>query len=135
MIKRPVNERFKRAVLSGRKYTTIRQKVWPVGAPIMLYHWSGKAYRSEHVDICPVKVLGWWPIEISHLPGGEMSYDVGMEHNGRLFSVEGFESQDEMDEWFRPLVSMGAVQVQMLMRFRILSRAEAQWPEPRAAIA
>ena len=36
--------------------TTIRDKPWPIGVPIMLYYWSGKPYRSKQVDIAPVIV-------------------------------------------------------------------------------
>lgn len=40
MIKRPLDKRFNAAVLTGKKFTTIRGKPWPVGVPIMLYNWS-----------------------------------------------------------------------------------------------
>lgn len=37
MIKRPLNSQFREKVLCGEKTTTIRDKAWPVGVPIMLY--------------------------------------------------------------------------------------------------
>lgn len=124
MIKRPLDVRFKDAVLSGRKFTTIRENAWPVQTPIMLYHWEGKPYRSKHIDVAPVKVLGWWPIEIEHLAGdrtrGEMRYHVGFESSGRLWECEGFSSKEEMDNWFRPLVPEGLSMCRVLMRFKVL---------------
>ena len=57
MIKRPLNSRFSDAVLEGRKVTTIRDTPWPVGKPIMLYNWSGAAYRSPQIDVAAVLVV------------------------------------------------------------------------------
>ena len=60
MIKRPLDPKFSDAVREGRKVTTIREKPWPVGKPIMLYNWSGIPYRSKHIDVASVKVSGFW---------------------------------------------------------------------------
>ena len=43
MLKRPINSRFRELVLRDEKTTTIRDKPWPVGVPIMLYSWTGSA--------------------------------------------------------------------------------------------
>lgn len=102
MIKRPLNSRFVEPVLADKKTTTIREKTWPVGIPILLYHWSGKAYRSKHHDVAVIVVKGFWTIRITH----------------KLDGSEGFGSQSEMDEWFRPLVKPGRTVEKTLMRFR-----------------
>lgn len=119
MLKRPLNSRFSDAVREGRKFTTIRDKAWPVGVPIMLYNWSGAAYRSKQINVAPVIVQGFWPIEITQLADGSMRYDHGMENKKPLHETEGFESRDEMDSWFRPLVEPGQTVTKRLMRFRL----------------
>jgi hypothetical protein len=120
MIKRPLNPRFTAAVLDGRKFTTIREKPWPVGVPIMLYNWSGKAYRSPQINVAAVKVMGYWPIHIEHQKDGEMLYNVGMENAKPLHEMEGFESREAMDDWFRSVVKPGYVITRYLMRFSLL---------------
>ena len=67
MIKRPLNPRFSDAVREGRKFTTIRADLWPVGVPIMLYNWSGAAYRSKQIDVAAIIVQGFWLIEITRM--------------------------------------------------------------------
>lgn len=119
MIKRPLNARFSDKVKSGAKVTTIRDKPWPVGVPIMLYNWSGAAYRSKQVDVCPVVVSGFWPIVIVHQLDGKMLYGCGMENDRPLWSREGFDSQEDMDEWFRKAVKRGATVFKHLMRFKL----------------
>jgi len=54
MLKRPLNSRFREPLLRDEKTTTIRDKTWPVGVPIMLHNWSGAAYRSKQIDVAPV---------------------------------------------------------------------------------
>jgi hypothetical protein len=125
MIKRPLNPQFSSAVLEGRKFTTIREKPWPVGTPIMLYNWSGAAYRSKQVDVAPVKVLGYWQITIAHTITGAMRYAYGMENEKPLWETEGFTSREAMDEWFRPLVKPGQSVRKYLMRFRLLNEKSA----------
>ena len=119
MIKRPLNAQFSNAVLEKRKITTIREKPWPVGVPIMLYNWSGAAYRSKQIDVGVVTVSGWWPITIAHTESGEMRYAYGMDCGLALHETEGFESRAAMDEWFRPLVKPGQSVTKHLMRFRL----------------
>lgn len=119
MIKRPLDPRFAEAVKSGAKFTTIRSKPWPVGVPIILYHWSGKPYRSKHVDVAEIRVLGYWPIRISQALGGEMAYAFGMKNEKQLHETEGFSSREEMDAWFSKLVEPSQTIYQTLMRFRV----------------
>lgn len=117
MIKRPLDSRFKTAVLEDRKITTIRDKPWPIGKPIMLYNWSGLPYRSKHSNVAAVVVKRFWTIRITHLEGGQMSYDLGMYNGLKIYETEGFASKKEMDNWFRPLVRVGQTITKTLMRF------------------
>lgn len=119
MTKRPINARFSDKVKAEIKITTIRDKPWKVGVPIMLYNWSGKAYRSKQIDVCPVVVIGFWPIVIVHQHGGKMLYGCGMENDRPLWSCEGFESQEDMDDWFRKAVKKGDTVFKHLMRFKL----------------
>lgn len=123
MIKRPLNTRFSVDVLEGRKITTIRDKLWPVGKPIMLYNWSGAAYRSKQVDVAAVVVLGFWPIQIARTEGGTMRYAYGMESATPLHENEGFDSQEEMDTWFSAKMKPGQMVTKYLMRFRLARSA------------
>lgn len=61
MLKRPLNSRFTAAVRIGRKITTIRDKPWRTDLSVMLYNWSGAAYRSKQIDVAAVQVLGVRP--------------------------------------------------------------------------
>ena len=124
MIKRPLDPRFSEAVKEGRKFTTIRKTPWPVGTPIMLYNWSGKPYRSKHIDVAPVKVSGFWTIRITRNDDDSMSYEYGMENAKPIHETEGFESADAMDAWFRPLVKQGQSVEKSLMRFSLLNERE-----------
>lgn len=119
MLKRPLNSRFTQAVLDGRKFTTIRENPWPVGSPIMLYNWSGAAYRSKQADVAPVIVTGFWPITIGQTENGEMLYAYGMDIGRALWETEGFESREAMDEWFRAIVRPGKSVMRWLMRFSL----------------
>ena len=129
MIKRPLNPQFSSAVIEGRKFTTIREKPWPVGTPIMLYNWSGAAYRSKQIDVAPVIVMGFWTIQIAHMESGDMRYAYGMDCGLALHETEGFDSRAAMDEWFRPLVKPGQSVTKHLMRFRL---ANANMEAPNA---
>lgn len=128
MIKRPLNPRFNAAVLEGRKITTIRDKPWPVGVPIMLYNWSGAAYRSKQVDVAAIVVMGYWSIELAHAEGWGMRYAYGMESPRSLYETEGFESRDDMDEWFRAVVKPGQKVTKFLMRFRLHRTSPSSQP-------
>ena len=120
MIKRPLNAQFSNAVIEKRKITTIREKPWPVGVPIMLYNWSGAAYRSPQINVASVAVQEVLPITITHLPSGQMLYQYdGFQEADPIWFTEGFESGHDMDEWFRPLVKPGQSVMKHLMRFRL----------------
>lgn len=127
MIKRPLNPQFSDAVREGRKTTTIREKPWPVGVPIMLYNWSGAAYRSPQVDVCPVIVEGTEAVSLSRTSMGNIistPYVPRLCGNRQLWECEGFESFDAFCEWFRPLIKPSATVTKTLMRFR-LANADA----------
>jgi hypothetical protein len=127
MIKRPLNPEFSSAVLEGRKITTIREKPWPVGKPIMLYNWSGAAYRSKQIDVAAVVVDETGEIDITHREDGGMIYAgrlIAMflyKDGTRLHSAEGFDSRQAMDDWFRSVVKPGQTVTKHLMRFRLLN--------------
>jgi hypothetical protein len=122
MIKRPINQRFNDKVLQGIKTTTIRDSFWRTDVPIMLYNWSGAAYRSKQVDVAPVMVESVLPIRITHKEDGDMLYAWGREslENPPLHETEGFSSRSEMDAWFRPLIKPGQTITKFLMRFSLL---------------
>lgn len=117
MIKRPLDVRFREAVLAGHKRTTIRDNAWPVGVPIMLYSWEGKAYRSKQAEVAPVVVSEVRPIKITHREDGVMVYAYGDPGKRLLHELEGFASSEEMDAWFRPLVAPGKTVEKHLMVF------------------
>lgn len=120
MIKRPLVPRFVPAVLAGIKITTIREKPWPVGPPIMLYHWSGSAYRSKHLDVAPVIVESVKPITITRPLAGFLRYEYGAYIHGQwLWQHEGFRCRHDMDAWFSNLIKPGQSVTQLLMRFRL----------------
>lgn len=120
MIKRPLNPRFSQTVLDGRKTTTIRDSFWRTNVPIMLYNWSGAAYRSKQIDVAAVEVQGVLPITITHLPSGQMLYEYdGFREADAIWFTEGFENGPDMDEWFRPLVKRRESITKHLMRFRL----------------
>lgn len=118
MIKRPLNPRFRDAVLQGIKVTTIRQRPWPFNVPIMLYNWEGQPYRSKQIDVCPVIVDLTSPIEIAHGSEGRMSYILPAIEKTPLWMTEGFDSQEDMNKWFRAIVPKGTSKFQTLMKFK-----------------
>lgn len=122
MIKRPLNARFHDPVLEETKITTIRDKPWPVGVPIMLYHWSGLPYRSQQLDVCPVVVEETTPIRIGRTANGALIYfhaERGI-HPGRLlWQSEGFFSQGELHDWFSKIIKPGQTVEKHLMRFKL----------------
>lgn len=121
MIKRSIHSRFVSPVLAGKKTTTIRDKTWPVGKPIMLFAWSGKPYRSPHSDVCAVMVRGYWTVRITHSEDGTMHYECGRVSEVPLFVCEGFSTQEEMDTWFRAVVPRGTTTEKKLMNFAIIT--------------
>lgn len=119
MIKRPLDPRFSQAVLTGQKFTTIRESLWPIGVPIMLYNWSGKPYRSKQTNVAAIIVQGYWPITITRHKDDTMSYTYGMDNPKQLHETEGFTSREELDNWFRPMVEPDQTITKTLMRFRL----------------
>lgn len=120
MIKRPLNAKFSNAAREDWKITTIRDKAWPVGKPVMLYNWEGAAYRSSQLDVCSVEVIQTWPITISRDALGMMYYETTAKLPRPLWSCEGFESQEDMDAWFSAKMKPGQSATKHLMRFRRL---------------
>jgi hypothetical protein len=126
VIKRPLNPRFSNAVREGRKTTTIRDGIWPVGVPIMLYNWSGTPYRSKQVDVAAVLVREARAIRITHREDGGMLYAYGQQSERYIHETEGFSNRLEMDCWFRPLVKPGQTITKHLMLFRLATEAEVK---------
>lgn len=120
MTKRPLDRGFREKVLARIKITTIRDKPWPVGVPIMLYHWTGAPYRSKQEDFVPVVVVSVERIQITRTVLG-MGYwkDGTDEFLEGLWMTEGFDSQADMDAWFQRLVKCGETVTKHLMRFRL----------------
>jgi hypothetical protein len=120
MIKRPLHPRFNQAVLEGRKITTIRDKPWPIGVPIMTYNWSGPPYRSKQIDVAPIIVENAWPIHIMHRSHGGVTYFDVPDIDGRLlWDHEGFGSSEELNAWFRAEVKLGQTVPKFLMKFHL----------------
>jgi hypothetical protein len=124
MIKRPLHHRFSEAVLEGRKITTMREKPWPVGKPIILYHWTGAPYRSKHADVAVIEVVVKDMVLIRQNLDGEIDYRVGgvFEMPGPLWYCEGFGSQEDMNEWFRPIMKKAPLMTRHLMHFRLIKK-------------
>lgn len=121
MTKRPLHPRFREQVLAGKKTTTIRDNAWPVGVPIMLYQWSGAAYRSKQIDVAPVIVEQAHEIRITHREDGGMVFAFAERGEQRIHETEGFASRAELDAWFRPLVRRGETETKVMMHFRIIA--------------
>lgn len=124
MIKRPLHARLSEPVLAERKFTTIRDNPWPIGKPIMLYNWSGKAYRSKQVDVAAVVVLTTEPIIIRNTPEG-MRYSISRIGGKMLWEAEGFDSGEEMDDWFSAKIRPSQTVEKHLMRFRTWKGGDA----------
>jgi hypothetical protein len=121
VIKRPLNVRFRDNVMAEVKTTTIRNNPWPVGKPIMLYSWSGKAYRSKQDDLTPVMVKSATPIRITRA-GDKIIYQTLMRLPRPLWACEGFHSQSDMDDWFRATLKTGQSHSKHIMLFRLERR-------------
>jgi hypothetical protein len=122
MLKRPINSRFNQAVLDGRKFTTIREKPWPTWKEIMLYNWTGAAYRSKQVDVAAVLVESESEILITNC-NGQMVYQPDSVDGIPIYQTEGFDTMTEMDCWFEKLVEPGQTIAKHLMRFRLVNEA------------
>lgn len=119
-MKRPIDKRFRQAVLDGVKITTIRKTGWPVGVPITLYYWSGKPYHSKHEDVCKIAVKSALMISILHSSNGIFySINVNASPANPLYKTEGFSSQIEMDDWFKCALKHGEVGHFWLMEFEV----------------
>lgn len=148
MLKRPLHAQFGPKVLAGIKRTTIRDTAWPLHKPIMLYHWTGKPYRSPQQDVAAVEVsastsikivrlkkpharhetemqymadLAWW---VKNIGSNPLMPPDSPERQPLLWQLEGFDSRDAMDAWFLPLIKPGQTLQKHLMLFRLLN------PEP-----
>ena len=121
MIRRPCNQGFHEPVLAEIKETTIRDKPWPIGVPIMLFYWLGKPYRSKQVNIAPVIVRDATSIDISRDADDNITFSEIMGLGRPLWQTEGFNSRAELDAWFRKLVPQGQTVTKILMRFRLMT--------------
>ena len=118
MIKRTLDPRFTQAVLDGRKFTTIREKPWPVWKDIMLYNWSGAAYRSKQRDVAAVIVESETEILISN-DGYTVTFYPDNVDGIPLHKTEGFESLSDLQAWFAKGGKPGEMATKHLMRFRL----------------
>jgi hypothetical protein len=126
MIKRPLDTGFRSAVVALIKIATMRKKPWPIGVPIMLYSWAGKPYRSEHDDLIPVIAESATLVSISR-EGDDIRYYIPLGLLDRcIWQCEGFDSREQMDEWFSKLVAPGKSIERYLMKFRPLTETELQ---------
>ena len=124
MIKRPLAEQFHQKVLDGIKVSTIRPNPWPVGIPIQLFRWEGLPYRSKHVNGPAVNARSADPITIASDATGVISYHLtnyDLCHPiTDLYVIEGFDSQEKMDDWFRRLVKRGQTIQSYQMLFSLI---------------
>lgn len=108
--------------MEGRKFTTIREKPWPIGVPIMLFNWTGKPYRSKHNDVCAVIVEETMPIKLSRSKQGNIFETPMVIHlcKGKpLYESEGFDCIDDFHDWFRPLIKPCETIERALIQFRL----------------
>lgn len=108
------------AVLARIKVTTIRERAWPVGSPIMLYNWTGRPYASPQRDVAPVEVRYVMPIRIDVDGRGEIvvrnAEGIVLPHP---WIDEGFDSAEDFAQWFRPLVGSSSL-LRFLIRFELI---------------
>jgi hypothetical protein len=124
MIKRPLAEQFHQKVMDGIKISTIRPNPWPLGAPIQLFHWEDKPYRSKHVNGPAVIARSADPITIANDATGAISYHLAGDDLRHaitdLYVIEGFDSQEKMNDWFRRLVKPGQTIQSYQMLFSLI---------------
>lgn len=118
MIKRPLHPQFGKPVLAEVKITTIRAKPWPVGVPIMLYHWQGAAYHSKQRDVAVIVVESTQPITLTR-QGDTITTSLQEVAGKPLWQTEGFASPQDFQAWFLKLVKPGQTLTQHLMRMRL----------------
>lgn len=121
MIKRPINARFSEAVLTGRKFTTIREKPWPLWTPIMLYNWSGAAYRSKQIDVAAIEVEEVLEMLVTNDRDGGLVFGRDKIDGIPIHQTEGFDDAGQMQEWFANVVPVGKTVELALMRFHLLN--------------
>jgi hypothetical protein len=124
MIKRPLAEQFHQTVLDGIKVSTIRPSPWPVNVPIQLFRWEGLPYRSKHVNGPAVIARSANRILIASDAAGVISYHL-TDYDlcaaiKDLYVIEGFDSQEKMDDWFRRLVKPGQTIQSYQMLFSLI---------------
>jgi hypothetical protein len=120
MHRRSLNIRFKDKALAGIKTTTIRDKVWPIGVPIMLFHWADKPYRSKQIEIAPIIVTAATPIDISLGDFSDcliFSHIIGLDRP--LWQCEGFNGPLDMNDWFLPKIKPRTTVTKFLHRFQL----------------
>lgn len=123
MIRRPLNSRFNDKVLAGVKFTTIRDTPFPVWKDVQFYNWTGKPYRSKQANVATVTVEGESIIIISNTDG-IMGYLPDSVDGIPLHVTEGFDTHEEMDQWFEKLVKPGQRVKKHLMRFKLKGGAK-----------
>lgn len=120
MHRRSLNIRFKDKVLDGIKTTTIRDKCWPIGVPIMFFHWVDKPYRSKQIEIAPIIVTAATPIDISKGDFTDhVEFSVIMGLDRPLWQCEGFNGPLDMNDWFAPRLKANQTVTKILHRFRL----------------
>lgn len=128
MIKRPVNIVFREKILAREKISTIRAKQWPLCTPIMLFSWEDKPYRSKHKDLAVITVQAIIPIAIWRSASNALIYSYSKRQGScsemsifgkPLFQAEGFDSAEQMDEWFTKLLKKDENINQSLMLFSL----------------
>ena len=124
MIKRPLAEQFHQKVWDLIKISTIRPSPWPVNVPIQLFRWEGLPYRSKHVNGPAVIARSADPITIASDAAGAISYHLACDDLRHaitdLYVIEGFDSQEKMDDWFRRLVKPGQTIQSYQMLFSLI---------------
>lgn len=115
--------RFRQPILEEVKFTTIREKPWPIGVPIMAYEWLGTPYRSKQAEICPVIAEKTTLIEIWTCVKGEaITFTPAKKIHGDvpLWKCEGFHDEREMKDHFLSKLGPDQKVTMHLIRFRRL---------------
>jgi hypothetical protein len=124
MIKRPLAEQFHQKVMDGIKVSTIRPNPWPLCVPIQLFRWEDKPYRSKHVNGPAVIARSANRIMIANDATGAIGYHLAGDDLCHpitdLYVIEGFDSQEKMDDWFRRLVKPSQTIEQYQMLFSLI---------------
>ena len=122
MHRRSFHPRFRDPILQGIKTTTIRDKPWPIGVPIMAFSWTGKPYRSKQQDIAAVVVEATETVRLTRNALGNIMTTPCVPRlceSSQLWECEGFDSFDAFCDWFRPLIKPGQTLTKTLHRFHV----------------